>query len=157
MRFTGAIRGLFVVLAISCLVAAACGKDDDVTLPLAAVSATATINHRDHGHDHDHGDAVGHDHGSHDHHGDADVAIRLQVVDGKSADGVQRYTAETGDDISIVVNGDTVDELHIHGYDIVVPFAPDQPGTTEFEASIPGTFEVETHSAGDLVMELEVR
>ncbi len=87
---------------------------------------------------------------------DAGTTIELEVAGGKPVDGVQRYRIDAGDDVTIVVNGDTTDELHIHGYDLVVPFAPGQPGTITFEADIPGIFEVETHHHGDLVMELQV-
>ena len=84
------------------------------------------------------------------------TTIELEVVGGKPVDGVQRFGVDAGDDVTIVVNGDTTDELHFHGYDLVVPFAPGQPGTITFEANIPGIFEVETHHHGDLVMELQV-
>ncbi len=147
-----------------------------VTIP---ESGTSTQNGDDHGHhDHDHGDnhgEHGHDHSNHDHeddHGDgddhshadatampknADVKIGLELSDGKPVDGVQRYRVQTSDVVAVMVSGDTADEVHIHGYDIVVPFAPDEPGMWMFEADIPGTFEVETHGNGHLVMELEVR
>ena len=84
------------------------------------------------------------------------TTIELEVAGGKPVDGVQRYRIDPGDDVTIVVTGDTTDELHIHGYDLVVPFAPGQPGSITFEANIPGIFEVETHHHGDLVMELQV-
>ena len=72
-------------------------------------------------------------------------------------DGVQRHRIDGRDTVTITVRGDTTDELHIHGYDLLVAFAPGRPGTISFEADIPGIFEVETHHHGDLVMELEVR
>ncbi|MCY3960434.1 MAG: hypothetical protein OXG34_02030 [bacterium] len=86
----------------------------------------------------------------------AGTTIEVEVAGSKPVDGVQRYRIDAGDDVTIVVNGDTTDELHIHGYDLIVPFAPGQPGSITFEANIPGTFEVESHHRGDLVMELQV-
>lgn len=86
-----------------------------------------------------------------------DVTIEVEVAGGKPVDGVQRYRVDARDTITIIVNGDTADELHIHGYDLVVDFAPGQPGSITFVADIPGIFEAETHHNGDLVMELEVR
>ncbi|WP_419919084.1 hypothetical protein [Candidatus Poriferisocius sp.] len=83
--------------------------------------------------------------------------IEVEVVGGKPVDGIQRHRIDTGDTVTVIVHGDTVDELHIHGYDLEVGFAPDRPGTITFEANIPGIFEAETHHHGDLVMELEVR
>jgi len=86
----------------------------------------------------------------------ASTAIEVEVSGGKPVGGVQRHRIDAGDDITIIVNGDTADERHIHGYDLVVGFSPGQPGSITFEADIPGVFEVETHDRGDLVMELQV-
>ncbi|MCY3634645.1 MAG: hypothetical protein OXH23_03435 [bacterium] len=86
----------------------------------------------------------------------AGITIEVEVAGSKPVDGVQRHRIDAGDDVTIIVTGDTTDELHVHGYDIVVPFAPGQPGTITFEANIPGIFEVESHHHGDLVMELQV-
>ncbi len=86
-----------------------------------------------------------------------DTTIEVEVAGGKPVNGVQRFQIDARDIVTIIVNGDTTDELHIHGYDLVVGFAPGQPGTITFEADIPGIFEAETHHNGDLVMELEVR
>lgn len=87
----------------------------------------------------------------------SDMTIKVDVVGGKPVDGVQRFQIDARDTVTIIVSGDTTDELHIHGYDLVVGFAPGQPGSITFEADIPGIFEAETHHNGDLVMELEVR
>ncbi len=87
---------------------------------------------------------------------DAGTTIELEVAGGKPVDGVQRHRVDARESVTITVVGDTTDELHIHGYDLVVPFSPGQPGNITFEANIPGIFEVETHHHGDLVMELQV-
>ncbi|WP_419923739.1 hypothetical protein [Candidatus Poriferisocius sp.] len=87
---------------------------------------------------------------------DLGTAIAVEVAGGKPVGGVQRHRIDVRDPVTITVSGDTADELHIHGYDLVVGFAPGQPGTITFEADIPGIFEVETHHHGDLVMELQV-
>lgn len=87
---------------------------------------------------------------------DMGATIEVEVSGGKPVGGVQRHRVDAGNDVTITVSGDTTDELHIHGYNLVVSFAPGQPGTITFEASIPGVFEAETHHHGDLVMELQV-
>ncbi len=87
---------------------------------------------------------------------DAGTTIELEVAGGKPVDGVQRFRVDARESVTIIVVGDTADELHIHGYDLVVGFSPGQPGSITFEADIPGIFEVETHHHGDLVMELQV-
>lgn len=142
--------GLAVLIALTI---AACGNDDDAAVPPPTPADDAPDEH-DHEHDHSHDD-------SHDHATlvDAvpDTTIEVEVAGGKPVDGVQRFQIDARDIVTIIVSGDTTDELHIHGYDLVVGFAPGQPGTITFEADIPGIFEAETHQRGDLVMELEVR
>ncbi len=85
------------------------------------------------------------------------TTIEVEVAGGKPVSGVKRHRIEVGSTVTITVNGDTNDELHIHGYDLEVGFSPNQPGSITFEADIPGIFEAETHHHGDPVMELEVR
>ena len=87
---------------------------------------------------------------------DAGTTIEVEVAGGKPVGGVERHRVDARESVTITVVGDTTDELHIHGYDLVVPFSPGQPGNITFEANIPGIFEVETHHHGDLVMELQV-
>ncbi|WP_420638870.1 hypothetical protein [Candidatus Poriferisocius sp.] len=86
----------------------------------------------------------------------AGTTIEVELAGGKPVNGVRRVRIKARDTVTIIVNGDTTDELHIHGYDLVVPFAPGRPGILTFESDIPGIFEVESHHHGDLVMELEV-
>ena len=88
---------------------------------------------------------------------DLGTTIEVEIAGGKPVGGVQRHRIDARDSVTITVIGDTADELHIHGYNLEVSFAPGQPGTITFEANIPGIFEAETHHHGDLVMELEVR
>ena len=133
VRFDAArLLGLLCLMA---LVMAACGNDDSGPATAEAtaaptVEATPTP--------------------------DVGTTIEVEVSDGKPVDGVQRFRIDTGEAVTLTVTGDTADELHIHGYDLLVRFAPGQPGTITFEADIPGVFEAETHHRGDLVMELQV-
>lgn len=145
---------MFGVAALIALTIAACGNDYEAAAP----PPTAADDGHDHEHSHDHDDS------SEDQHDHAtlvdavpDATIEVEVAGGKPVDGVQRFQIDARDIVTIIVSGDTTDELHIHGYDLVVGFAPGQPGTITFEADIPGIFEAETHHRGDLVMELEVR
>lgn len=123
------VLAVFGLLFSLALVAVACGNDDAAAPPTPEPTATP----------------------------DVGTTIELEVAGGKSVDGVRRHQIEARETVTITVSGDTTDELHIHGYDLIVRFAPGQPGTITFEADIPGIFEVETHHRGDLVMELEVR
>ena len=142
---------LFGLVVLIALTIAACGNDDDTAVPPPTAVDDAPDEH-----DHDHGTEDQHDHAT---LVDAvpDTTIEVEVAGGKPVEGVQRFQIDARDIVTIIVSGDTTDELHIHGYDLVVGFSPGQPGTITFEADIPGIFEAETHQRGDLVMELEVR
>ncbi len=132
-------------------------------LEATSVITIPDANHKDvaedHSHDHDH-DHMHNDDETSSSTADtenADTTIQLQLEDGKPTNGIQRHRIQANDTIEVTVTADTTDELHIHGYDIVIPFSPNTAGVAMFEANIPGTFEVETHSQNNLVMELEVR
>ena len=49
----------------------------------------------------------------------------------------------------IVVSADAEDDLHLHGYDIEKTAAPGKPARFDFDASIEGQFEMESHTAED--------
>ena len=44
--------------------------------------------------------------------------------------------------------------MHVHGYDLYIE--PEDPATLEFDALIPGRFEVELEQSGQLLIELTV-
>ena len=44
--------------------------------------------------------------------------------------------------------------MHVHGYDLYIE--PEGPTTLEFDALIPGRFEVELEQSGQLLIELTV-
>ncbi|MCH2619945.1 MAG: hypothetical protein MKZ69_00415 [Acidimicrobiales bacterium] len=112
---------------------------------------------------HDHG---GHDHGGHDHggHGDhsgeefevPDVSFEVEVVEGKVKGGLPRFEVSKGDLIEITVYSDQKDEVHLHVYDNMADVGPNYPAVITVEASIPGIFEAELHSAGFRIFELQV-
>ena len=112
---------------------------------------------------HDHG---GHDHGGHDHggHGDhsgeelevPDAFFEVEVVEGKVKGGLPRFEVSKGDLIEITVYSDQKDEVHLHVYDNMADVGPNYPAVITVEASIPGIFEAELHSAGFRIFELQV-
>lgn len=58
--------------------------------------------------------------------------------------------------VRIEVTGDTADEIHVHTYDLVEDVGPGAPAVFEFTADIPGVHEVELHSTGQVLFELQV-
>lgn len=56
-----------------------------------------------------------------------------------------------------VVNSQTPDEVHLHGYDLSTgTIEKDEVGTMTFEAIKTGVFDIESHESGELISVLRV-
>jgi len=84
------------------------------------------------------------------------AVIEIEVVGGEPVGGSQTVEVPAGDDVTIRVTADTVDEIHVHGYDLTAAVGPDAPAEIAFAAEIPGQFEVELHESGALLVQLVV-
>jgi len=86
---------------------------------------------------------------------DADVPV-ITIKGGEPVGGVEDLSFDHGDDVRFVVNSDTADEVHVHGYDIAEDV--DAGGTVKFDfpADIEGVFEVELESSATQIAELTV-
>jgi hypothetical protein len=84
-----------------------------------------------------------------------DVPV-IEIKDGKPVGGVTDLSFNKGDEISFVVNSDTADEVHFHGYDIGKDV--EAGGTVRFDvpADIEGIFEVELESTATQIAEITV-
>ena len=72
--------------------------------------------------------------------------------------GVQRLNARQGDEVELVVTLGYHDDVHLHGYDLLIHTGPGlPPARFEFEATTPGRFEIETETAHQLIAELRFR
>ena len=85
-----------------------------------------------------------------------DTVVEIAVEDGVVTPG---GTAEVsfGDRVRLVVSAGVADEAHLHGYDLMASVTPEVPGVIEFDATIPGVFEIELEESGVPLGELEVR
>jgi len=54
------------------------------------------------------------------------------------------------------VESDVSDEIHVHGYDLVAAVSSGGIGELQFNADIPGIFEVELEDAGLEILQLVV-
>ena len=61
-----------------------------------------------------------------------------------------------GSTLVITIVSDTEDEVHIHGYDLFEHLHPGQEAIIEFEADVPGIFEVEMETSKKLLVEIQV-
>jgi hypothetical protein len=82
--------------------------------------------------------------------------IEVTVTGGQVSGDTGRVPVPAGEHVTLVVTSDAPDELHVHGYDLAADLAPGTPATVEFDATIPGVFEVELHDAGTLLLSLQV-
>lgn len=86
---------------------------------------------------------------------DDTVVIGVSVVGGQLV-SERRAEVKMGDNVRLVVESDTADELHIHGYDLIADVVPGQTTELTFIAEIPGIFEVEFEISHLQVLELVV-
>jgi hypothetical protein len=79
--------------------------------------------------------------------------VEFRIVAGGS---IERGKVQTGRKVRIVVTSEVADEVHLHGYDLSADVAPGEEAEIEFEATIPGQFEIELEDRGQLIGVLEV-
>ena len=79
--------------------------------------------------------------------------IVIDFENGSPARDVWRQDVSIGDSVSVIVSGDRDEQVHVHGYDLYVE--PDQD-LLEFDALIPGRFEIELEQSGRLLLEITV-
>ena len=80
----------------------------------------------------------------------------ITIKNGEPVGGIADLTFSQGEDVRFVVDSDTADEVHVHGYDIGQDV--EAGGTTEFDfpADLEGVFEVELESSATQIAELTV-
>lgn len=83
------------------------------------------------------------------------TAVEITVAEG-SVDRPERFDIPLDGTVRMVVSADVSDEIHVHGYDLHADVAPGQEAVLEFEATIPGIFEIELEGLGVLIGELAV-
>lgn len=84
--------------------------------------------------------------------------LEIEVTVGEDSGDGRIELVDVGSAVSItLVNPAAEDEYHLHGYDIVSKVMP--PGvaaTLSFTADTAGTFELESHVTGEVLVVLEV-
>ena len=69
--------------------------------------------------------------------------VRISVRGGLPVGGVRRVTVSRGRRVTLIVNADVTDHVHLHGYDVMRDVAPGRPAVISFRATILGTVEAE--------------
>lgn len=88
----------------------------------------------------------------------AGVTVEVVIAGGQVTTASDRVEVVPGDPVSVTVETDTADELHVHGVDMTFAL---EPGSTDVEFQVPGDlapglYEVETHDSHLLLFSLVV-
>ncbi|GAA3556985.1 hypothetical protein GCM10022197_10200 [Microlunatus spumicola] len=88
----------------------------------------------------------------------APLTIPITIANGQVTPNGEKIDAALGQQVVLQVTSDEADEIHAHtggdGYELEVPAGT--PTTGEFTPSQPGSFEVESHHLGKVVVVLNV-
>ena len=71
--------------------------------------------------------------------------VTIRVVGGVPQGGIARPKVTKGDRVVIVIESDTGESVHVHGYDVERTITPGKQVRLPLTATIPGRFEVEMH------------
>ena len=80
----------------------------------------------------------------------------VRVVKAMPSGGVQSLKVKKGGTVHLVVQSDTADEIHIHGYDIHKDVARNGSVTFDFPAKIDGGFVIELENHKQQIADLKV-
>ncbi len=86
--------------------------------------------------------------------GHAAPTVSVQFVDGSVVDGPPSVDLDVGDTVVIEITSDVDEQLHIHGYDILVDIEAEEANVIEFRADLPGRFEAEFEGRHQMVLEI---
>ena len=81
----------------------------------------------------------------------------ITVKDAKPVGGVEQIKVNKGDQVKLVVESDTADEIHIHGYDLKKDVTAGGTVRFNFKATIDGGFEIELEDHKEQIAELAVQ
>ena len=85
------------------------------------------------------------------------VVTAIEIfISGGTVEKVERFDVPLNGPVRVSVVADLSDEVHLHGYDLHADVTADGVAVFEFEATIPGVFEVELEESGVLIGELQV-
>jgi hypothetical protein len=75
---------------------------------------------------------------------------------GRVIGGLRNISTSKGKRVTVVVNADVSDEVHVHGYDLKGDVAPGAPARITLRANLVGRFVIELESRGFEIANLEV-
>jgi hypothetical protein len=84
------------------------------------------------------------------------TTIVVEYTHGEVRGDTGRVAVDAGAPVTITVTSDVADEAHLHGYDLETELTPGTPAELRFDATVPGVFELELHSAEKVLLTLQV-
>ena len=87
-----------------------------------------------------------------------DEVVEISVIIGQTSGSAVAYQATLGSTVRLkILNPDSDDEFHLHGYDLESGVTPaGQEAIIEFTADKLGTFDLESHVTGEWILTLVV-
>ena len=82
--------------------------------------------------------------------------FKVVVKQGRRVSGPEVITTSEGADVTLTITSDQPDEMHLHGYDLHLDLAANEPATLNFKAVHSGRFDYELHHAHVALGTLEV-
>ena len=73
------------------------------------------------------------------------TVVDIVVRRGRRISGPSVIKVKQGDNVTLRITNDAVDELHLHGYNLQVPVMPETPAVLQFTARLSGRFTFELH------------
>jgi hypothetical protein len=86
----------------------------------------------------------------------AEKAFDFVVRDGKRISGPEALKVRQGEQVTLRIESNANDELHLHGYEIKLRIKAGEPAILEFAASRSGRFGIELHKRHTELGALEV-
>ena len=83
--------------------------------------------------------------------------ILVDVENAKPVGGIKHATVRQGSKVTLVVNSDVADEVHLHGYDLHADVKKGGTARIVFTANIAGRFEAELESHSERILDLTVQ
>jgi FtsP/CotA-like multicopper oxidase with cupredoxin domain len=82
--------------------------------------------------------------------------LEITVKNAAPVGGIQRITVAKGDTVTLLVDSDVADEVHVHGYNLKQEIGADGKAKISFVADVPGRFEAELENHGTQIAEVTV-
>jgi hypothetical protein len=81
----------------------------------------------------------------------------ITYAKGHVAGGTRRLKVAYRAKVSIQVTSDVADEVHLHGYDVMVDVAPGHPALLTFTAKLRGVYKIELEKLGKELARVQVQ